>query len=77
MIPCPVCGGVLEPLILEDMAGKEFQQTLRCGRKDEPVFFCPNAVRGDGHCVNLWTKTSAKNWVAMQKRQEKFPVRQS
>lgn len=77
MIPCPVCGAELEPQILKDMAGNEFQQTLRYGLRDERMFFCPNAVRGDGHGVNLWTGTSIKSWVAMQKRQEKFPVRQS
>ena len=75
MIPCPVCGGALEPEILEDMAGKEFQQTLRYGPRNEPVFFCRNATRYDGHCVNLWTVTSIENWVAMQKRIEKFKAR--
>ena len=75
MILCPVCGAELEALILEDMVGKEFQQTLRCGRKDEPVFFCSNATPCDGHGMNLWTATSIKNWVAMQERLEKMKAR--
>ena len=75
MNPCPVCGAKLEPKILEDMVGKEFQQTFRYGRKDEPASFCPNATPRDGHCVNLWTETSAKNKVAELKRKEKFKAR--
>lgn len=72
---CPVCQAELEPYMLKDMNTEEFHYTLRHGRKDEPVFFCPNAVPGDGHGMNLWTETSIKSWIAMQKRLEKLKAR--
>jgi len=72
---CPVCGAKLEPYFIENTVGKPERYYLQHGKKQEPAFFCPNATPHDGHGMNLWTETSAQNWVAMQKRQEEFKAR--
>lgn len=72
---CLACGAELEPYFVENMAGKQERYYLQYGKRQEPVFFCPNATPHDGHGMNLWTETSAKNWIAMKKRMEKFKAR--
>jgi len=42
---CRSCGATLEPRIVVDLAGKEIHSTLRYGKKDEPLFSCPNGCK--------------------------------
>jgi len=72
---CPKCQAECLPEFLENMAGKQEREYVQYGGNQEPAFFCPNVLPGDGHCVNLWTETSIKNWVAMRKRLKKFKVK--
>ncbi len=59
---CPVCGAECLPEILEDMNGKKFHRTLQYHGRQEPVFYCPNALPHDRHGMNLWTVTNVKRF---------------
>lgn len=75
MIPCPVCGAELLPKIIEDMNGEKVHQTLQYGKRQEPVYYCPDARPHDGHGMNLWTASNIKSYPATKKRLEKFKPR--
>lgn len=73
MIPCPVCGKAeLLPKMIEEMNGEEVQQTLHNGKRQEPVYYCPDARPHDGHGMNLWTASKIKSYPARKKRLEKW-----
>lgn len=72
MMICPVCRAKLKPNIIVDMIGEEVHQTLQYGKRQEPVYYCPDARHGDGHGINLWTATNIKSYLARQKTLEKW-----
>lgn len=71
---CPVCQAELEPYMIVTMDDDEVQWTLRYGKRDEPVFYCPNVPRSKEHGMNLWTVTWIKNWLRMMKRRKKLKM---
>lgn len=71
---CPICGSELLPEFIESLAGKKERRYLQYGKKQEPAFYCPGAVRLDGHGVNLWTVTWIVCYLRMIKRRKKLKM---
>lgn len=71
---CPVCQTELEPEFIKTLEDKKERRYLRYGKKLELVFYCPNAIRHDGHGMNLWTKSWIESYRRMMKGRKKLKM---